>query len=134
LARKERMLADVCQDKKIAGFGTQSTAMAFFWDPHPGACVNAGVYLGLDLLGPGCNAFAVTERARLTTAARPFAIRARLRELQPSARPHDLTRAFAGRTLNYGAARIAGALAARALFGSVDRDVCSQAFERLFKA
>ena len=92
------MLADVRQDKQIAGFGTEPSAVAFFRNAHARTGIDTGRNLDLDLLGFRRHAFAVTQRARLTTAARSFAIGTRLRKLQTSAGPHHLSRAFAGRT------------------------------------
>ena len=106
------MLADIGQNKKVAGFGSEPAAVPFFRNPNTRTGIDAGRNPDLDLLRLWRYAFAAAQAARLTAAACALAIRTTLGKLQTPAGPHHLSRAFARRTLNDRPACVAGALAA----------------------
>jgi hypothetical protein len=75
----------------------------------------------------------VTERTRRAPSSTTTAIRTLLRKPQPAAGSLNLSCAFAGRTNHHWSTNITGAIAARALLRTIDRDVCRQSFNRFFE-
>ena len=75
----------------------------------------------LDLLGFRRDAFAVTLRAGLAASARSLAIGTGLRKLKPSALFLNLPVPVTGRANHDRTARVARALTARALLGTINR-------------
>src|SRR5215213_1000863 len=101
--------------------------------PHARASVHARRYPNLHRLGLRHRPLAVAERARRPALARAAAVGALLREAHAPARLLHLPRAVAGRAGDGVAARVARAVAARALLGAVDRDVRRQALDGLLE-
>ncbi len=127
------MLADIGQNKQIARLGPEPSAMALLRDTNARPCIDTGRYFDFDLFRFRRHALAVAEGAWLATASSAFAIGTALRELQPSAGLHYLAAAFASGTRNDRPARVARTLATRTLLAAVDRNICGEARERLFK-
>src|SRR5205085_1255900 len=79
------------------------------------------------------DALPMTNRTRRPTFTHAATVWTFLLKPQPPARALHLPSAFARRTSNGRAARVACAVAARALFGAIDCDVRGHAVDRLFK-
>jgi hypothetical protein len=75
----------------------------------------------------------VTQRTRRTPAPGAAAIRTLLRKSKPPACALHLAGTFACRTNNDWSTNVAGAIATRTLFGTIDREIRRQPFDRFFK-
>src|SRR5205085_8411331 len=133
LAREVLVLADVRDDVEVARGRAHPPALALGRHPHARPRVHSRRNPDLHLLGLRHGALAVAERARRAAFARAAAVGALLREAQTPARALHLTRPVAGRAGDGVAARVARAVAARALLGAVDRDVGRQPRDRLLE-
>src|SRR5689334_14062872 len=133
LAREIFVLTNVRDDVQVARRRTEPAALAFAGNAHARTRLNTSGNAHLHSLSLRCHAFAVTQRTRRSTSSRAATIRTLLRKPQSTTGSLYLTRAFTRRTNYHWSTNVARAVTARALLGTIGRDVCRQSLDRFFK-
>ena len=123
--REVFMTADIGNDVQVARRRAESSAVTFSWNPHARTRLNSGGDAHFHSLGFGHRAFALAQGAGRSPAAGATTVLTFLRKTQTAAGALHLARAFAGSADHYWPTNIAGAIATRTLFRTIDREVGS---------